>query len=88
MRDREDKTILTQRDADRRIGERLHDVTFWRSELQSELERNVNETHHLETTRKNLERALAETEGPMRVNAECIYNRSGRLDSVKHRQHV
>ena len=45
------------------------------SELQSELERNVNETHHLETTRKNLERALAETEGPMRVNAECIYNR-------------
>ena len=62
--------------------------TFWRSELQSELERNVNETHHLETTRKNLERALAETEGPMRVNAECIYNRSGRLDTVKHRLHV
>ena len=34
MRDREDKTVLTQRDSDRRIGERLHDVTFWRSELQ------------------------------------------------------
>ena len=90
IREREDKTTLTQRDSDRRIGERLHDEvyqililtfcinlsqTFWRSELQSELERNVNETHHLETTRKNLERAIAETEGPMRVNAECIYNR-------------
>ena len=34
MRDREDKTMLTQRDADRRIGERLHDVSHWRSELQ------------------------------------------------------
>jgi hypothetical protein len=34
MRDREEKTVLTQRDADRRLGERLHDVTFWRSELQ------------------------------------------------------
>ena len=34
LRDREEKTVLTQRDADRRIGERLHDVTFWRSELQ------------------------------------------------------
>ena len=34
MRDREDKTILTQRDADRRLGERLHDVSHWRSELQ------------------------------------------------------
>lgn len=78
MRDREDKTILTQRDADRRIGERLHDVTFWRSELQSELERNMNETHHLMETRKNLERALNETEGPMRITSENIYNREGR----------
>ena len=34
MRDREDKTVMTQRDSDRRMGERLHDVTFWRSELQ------------------------------------------------------
>ena len=34
IREREDKTITTQRDADRRLGERLHDVTHWRSELQ------------------------------------------------------
>lgn len=47
MREREDKTVMTQRDADRRIGERLHDETFWRSELQSELERNINETHQV-----------------------------------------
>ena len=37
IRDRDEKTVLTQRDADRRIGERLHDVTFWRSELQVKL---------------------------------------------------
>ena len=42
MRDREDKTVLTQRDADRRIGERLHDVTFWRSELQVSLQLQKN----------------------------------------------
>lgn len=29
-------------------------------------------------TRKNLERALAETEGPMRITSECIYHREGR----------
>ncbi len=78
MREREDRTVLTQRDSDRRLGERLHDVTFWRSELQSELERNMNETHHLMETRKNLERALSETEGPMRITSECIYHREGR----------
>lgn len=29
-------------------------------------------------TRKNLERALNETEGPMRITSECIYHREGR----------
>ena len=28
--------------------------------------------------RKKLERGLAETEGPMRVTSECLYNREGR----------
>ena len=48
------------------------------SRLLSELERNMNETHHLMETRKNLEKALNETEGPMRVTSECIYHREGR----------
>jgi hypothetical protein len=34
MRDREDKTVTTQRDADRRIGERMHDINYWRNEIQ------------------------------------------------------
>ncbi len=38
----------------------------------------MNETHHLMETRKNLEKALQETEGPMRVTSECIYHREGR----------
>jgi len=90
MREREDKTVTTQRDADRRLGERLGDETHWRGELQNELELNVNFTHQLETTRKNLEKALAETEGPMRVNAENIHHREGRKeidlvgDGVEH----
>ena len=29
IREREDKTVMTQRDADRRIGERLHDEVFF-----------------------------------------------------------
>ena len=34
IRDREDTTTTNQRDADRRIGERLHDVSQWRAELR------------------------------------------------------
>jgi len=90
IREREDKTVTTQRDADRRIGERLGDEVHWRAELQTELELNINFTHQLENSRRNLEKALAETEGPMRVNSECIYNREGRKeidlvsDGVEH----
>jgi len=80
IRERDDMTNTTQRDADRRIGERLGDEVHWRSELQSELELNINFTHQLETSRRNLEKALAETEGPMKVNSECIYNREGRKE--------
>ncbi|XP_040564870.1 tektin-3 isoform X1 [Lepeophtheirus salmonis] len=78
IRDRDEKTVLTQRDADRRIGERIHDISFWRSEIQAEVERNMNEAHQLMDARKNLERALAETEGPLRITSENIYNREGR----------
>jgi tektin-3 len=90
MREREDKTVTTQRDADRRIGERLGDETYWRGEIQSELEANLNFTHQLEDTRKKMEKALAETEGPLRVNSENVHFREGRKeidlvgDQVEH----
>ena len=80
IREREDKTVSTQRDTDRRIGDRLGDEVHWRSEIQNELELNINFTHQLETSRRNLEKALAETEGPMKVNCECLYNREGRKE--------
>ena len=35
MEQRADITVTTQRDDDRRLGERLDDVTHWRSELQA-----------------------------------------------------
>ena len=58
------KKVTTQRDADRRIGERLGDEvqinfvlqnhiifiicqTYWRGEIQSELEANLNFTHQV-----------------------------------------
>ena len=42
------------------------------------MERNMNETRHLTETRSSLERALEETEGPLKVTSECLYKREGR----------
>ena len=46
--------MTTQRDTDRRIGERLGDEVHRRSEIQNELELNINFTHQLENSRRRL----------------------------------
>ena len=48
------------------------------------MERNMNETRNLTETKRSLERAIEETEGPLKVTSECLYKREGR--KVKHDQ--
>lgn len=43
VRETSEKTSQGQRDAGRRLGERLTDITFWRNELNTELEALVAE---------------------------------------------
>ena len=110
--EREDTTVKKQRDSDKRVGERLNDVSHWRSELQvtklavceyssftriiallhlpecfalcfrfflqTELERNIQESRDLTESRRDLKTALGETEGPLRVTKECLYKRKKR----------
>lgn len=47
MRETYERTSQGQRDAGRRLGERLTDVTFWRNELNTELEALVAEAAQL-----------------------------------------
>lgn len=67
MQNREQQTRRTQEDTSKNIGQRLNDIVFWRSELSHELDNMVTETAALGEVRKRLERALAETEGPLQV---------------------
>lgn len=50
--------ITAQRDAGRRIGERITDVTFWRNELNTEHEKLVSETQLLSDMKRNVAKAL------------------------------
>lgn len=67
MQDKEQQTRRTQEDTSKNLGQRLNDIVFWRSELSHELDNVVAETAALGDVRKRLERALAETEGPLQV---------------------
>ena len=46
--------------------------------LQNEINRNKRETADLKETRRQLQKALKETDGPLKVTSECLYHREGR----------
>lgn len=71
MQDKEQLTRRTQENSSRNIGERLNDIVFWKSELNHEIDNMVTEIAALTEVKRRLERALAETEGPLQVR-ECV----------------
>uniref|UniRef100_A0A3P8SE74 Tektin n=1 Tax=Amphiprion percula TaxID=161767 RepID=A0A3P8SE74_AMPPE len=79
MQDREQLTRRTQENTSKNIGERLNDIIFWRSELSHETDNMVTEIAALNEVKRRLERALAETEGPLQVSQECLYHREKRM---------
>lgn len=78
VQDKDQLTVRTQRETSRNLGERVSNINFWKSELQHEIDNQVAETNALVEVKKRLERALAETEGPLQVAQECLYHRERR----------
>ncbi|XP_064808941.1 tektin-3 [Oncorhynchus masou masou] len=79
MQDKEQLTRRTQETTSKNIGERLNDISFWRSELNHEIDNMVSEIMALTEVKRRLERALQETEGPLQVSQECLYHREKRM---------
>ncbi|KAJ8925245.1 hypothetical protein NQ315_001432 [Exocentrus adspersus] len=90
MRETEEKTNQGQREAGRRLGERITDITFWRNEVRTELERLLTETSLLNDIRLATKKALDDIEGPLHIAQECLYHREKREgvdlvhDNVEH----
>lgn len=78
MRETDEVTASGQRDAGRRLGERLTDTTFWRNEVATELERMIAESNLLQDTRRALEKAIQDCEPPLHIAQECLYHRENR----------
>lgn len=70
IQDREQVTRRTQEATSKNIGERLNDIVFWKSELSHEIDNMVTEIATLIEVKKRLERALAETAGPLQVRMD------------------
>jgi len=77
-RETDDKTKRTQSDVGKRLGERLGDIRFWKTEVNHETDNMLTEIHCLQEAKRVLEKALAETENPLHIAQECLYHREKR----------
>lgn len=84
MRQTDEVTAQGQREAGRRLGERLTDLTFWRNELTIELEKCVAEYSLLSDMKRRTTKALDGLDAPLKIAEECLYFRENRqgIDKV------
>lgn len=78
-------TNKVQNDVTKALGERLHDIHFWKSELAREINDMISETDLLLAQKKRLDHALLATEIPMHIatdNLNCRQRRQG-IDLVQ-----
>ncbi|XP_006867279.1 PREDICTED: tektin-5 [Chrysochloris asiatica] len=79
MQDKDQLTRQMQEGTCRNLGQRLSDISFWKSELGYELERLLTENHSLETVKRRLECAADEVNCPFQAALECLYHREKRI---------
>ncbi|NP_001088893.1 uncharacterized protein LOC496239 [Xenopus laevis] len=79
IQERDQKTRKIQNETSKDLGERVNDISFWKSEIIHEIDQMIGETNALSEMKRRLERALMETEGPLQVAQECLYHREKRM---------
>ncbi|XP_014675800.1 PREDICTED: tektin-3-like [Priapulus caudatus] len=78
IRDADEKTRMTQADAGQKLGNRISDISYWKSELLTESDKMVTEINVLSDFRRRLDKSLQEMNGPLEIAEECLRIREQR----------
>ncbi len=78
VREVDDRTRRAQSEVGKRLGDRIGDIQFWKTELANETDNMITEIDCLNRCKLALEKALGETENPLHIAQECMYNREKR----------
>lgn len=77
-REANDKTTRTQSDVGRRLGDRIGDIEYWKTEVHNETDQMITEIDALNRAKAALEKIIADLETPLHIAQECLYNREKR----------
>jgi len=72
-------TLKTQNDVNKKIEQRLKDISFWKSELDRQYKETEDEIKRMIEYKNRLEVALNATEIPLHIAKECLQNRQKRM---------
>jgi len=72
-------THRTQTDVNKKLEHRIHDITYWKTELEKQHAETVTEIKALQAFIGRLEKALAATERPLNVSRQCLEYRERRV---------
>ncbi|XP_048729264.1 tektin-3-like isoform X2 [Ostrea edulis] len=78
VKETDSRTRNRQNDITKKLGDRVSDIAFWKSELNSEISVVDTESHNLEEYRRTLEKALGDTANPLHIAEECLMHREKR----------
>jgi len=74
----EKHTKRTQRDVQKKFDQRIHDINFWKDELDHKLDDIAKENITLVAYKTRLENALEACRSPLAIAQQCLVNREGR----------
>ncbi|BFZ15891.1 hypothetical protein BsWGS_18930 [Bradybaena similaris] len=72
------RTRNRQNDVTKRLGERVYDISFWKHELNNEINAMATEIENLKECKQTCEKALADSANPLHISEECLINREKR----------
>ncbi|XP_048729260.1 tektin-3-like isoform X1 [Ostrea edulis] len=78
VKETDSRTRNRQNDITKKLGERVYDIAFWKSELNNEVNAMATEIENLKEYRRTLEKALGDTANPLHIAEECLMHREKR----------
>ena len=77
-REREELAKKNQHESDKKLGERVNDIDFWKQELEREKDRQAKMINRVDVKRREVQKQLHDTENQLKVAQENLYEREKR----------
>jgi tektin-3 len=77
-REKDEQAFKNNVESSKRLGERINDIEFWKNELGKTKDKLKRKIDDVEFKRREVERQLSETEKPLRIAQENLYEREKR----------